>query len=160
MKIRTSEAARELGIHPAHLLQHVAGLDSELSFEDVWPLIEKGYVDTVSAMGHYRNAELDEHEQEPESELQPAVSVEISADSRLVVNKLVRQGKWGSVSVSFEALLNLTRLGKRDLEEALHELRNAGLLDHDGAGRRTISLNSSMRGEIENIAQQELPSDK
>lgn len=160
MKIKTSKAARELGIHPAHLLQYVAEINSNLAFADVWPLIDKGYVDTVSAMRYGRNAESDKREQEPEPVPQPAVPVKVSADSHRILNKLVRQGKWGSVSVSFEALLNLTRLAKRDLEEALHELRKAGFLDHDGAGRGTISLNSSMRGEIESIAQQECASDK
>jgi hypothetical protein len=71
-----------------------------------------------------------------------------------VLDKLSRQHKWGNVSVGFDALLNLTRVPKRELEDAITALRRAGFLDHDGTGRGKISLNPAKRNEIERIAQQ------
>ena len=151
MKIPTTEAARQLSIHPAHLFQHVAVLERSLTFEDVWPDIDDGWVETVAATGGHKRTTPQAETPGPE---QSATSSRLSDDAVHVLDKLSRQGKWGNVSVAFDALQNLTHVPKRDLEDAVDELRKAGFLSHDGTGRGTISLAPGKRREIEQIAQQ------
>jgi hypothetical protein len=52
--------------------------------------------------------------------------------------------------------MNFTHLPKRDLEDAIGQLRKLGFLNHDGSGRGTISLNSAKRKEIDGITQQSI----
>jgi hypothetical protein len=152
MKIRTSEAATNLAIHPSHLLLHVAELDPSLRFEDVWPEIDEGWVESVSASGGHRRAPVPLQQQALANH--PMASSRLSNNAVRVVDKLWRQGKWGRVSVAFEALMNLAHVSKRDLEDVLVELRSEGILDpdHDGTGVGKISLNSGRREFIERIA--------
>jgi len=147
-KIKTTDAARDLGIHPAHLLLHIAGLDSSLTFADVWPEIDTDWVETIAtAGGHKRPRSVS-------SPRPPNRTVQMPSLSRIavhVLDKLSRQGKWGSVAVAFDALLNLTHVPKRDLEEVINELRKEGFLDRDGTGRGTISLNPAKREDIKRL---------
>jgi len=151
MKIKTIEAAKSLGVHPSHLLLHVAELDESLAFNEVWPEMDEGWVETVAATGKHRRPRPGSSGEQvglcgrPESLSQQAVHV---------VDKLSRQGKWGNASVAFDALLNLTHVSKRDLEDVIDELRKGGLLDHDGRGRGTISLNPARRKDIERLTQE------
>ena len=92
MKIKTTDAAQSLGIHPAHLLLHVAQLDSALTFQDVWPEIEDAWVETVAATGGHRSAS-------PRNPVQPSqpspASPGLSAEAVHILDKLSRQGKYG-----------------------------------------------------------------
>ncbi len=150
-KIRTTDAARRLGIHPAHLLQHIAALDASVQFGEVWPEVDDAWLETIAATGGHRTAPPT-----PAEAVAPRKQgvAGISQDAIRVLDKLTRQGKWGKMSVSFEALRNLTHIAKRDLERALAELTREGLLDHDGSGRGTISLASGRRKEIERVVHQ------
>jgi hypothetical protein len=151
MKIKTTEAAQSLGIHPSHLLLHVARLESTLTFQDVWPEIDNAWVETVATTGGHRSSTSGPL---PEP-TKPSTPVSSLSDYGIhVLDKLCRQGKWGNVSVSFDALLNLTHVPKRNLEEVIDELRKRGLLDHDGKKRGTISLNPSRQKDIESLVQQ------
>ena len=149
MKIKTTEAAQSLGIHPFHLLLHVARLDSMLTFQDVWPEIDDAWVETVATTGGHRRSTSGPL---PEPSTLPTPASSLSDYTIHVLDKLCRQGRWGNVSVSFDALLNLTHVPKRDLEDVIDELRKQGLLDHDGKGRGTISLNPARRKDIERLA--------
>jgi hypothetical protein len=155
MTTRTSEAARRLGIHPSHIFQHVAELGAELTFADVWPLIDEDWVETVSAFGHRVVPPTAAPSAAAAAGAVRTPTHGLSDEAVRVLDKLSRHKKWGNVFVAFDALQNLTRLPKRDLEEAVAELRRRGLLDHDGSGRGTISLNSGKRNEIETIAHKE-----
>jgi len=151
MKIKTIDAARSLGIHPAHLLLHVAALDMSLSFNDVWPEIEEAWVETIASTGRHRPSSPDlAHQLRPT----PPPLSSLSKNAIHVLDKLSRQGKWGKLSVPFEALQNLTHIPKRDLEDAVGELRKAGYLDHDGSGRGTISLDPARQKDIKKITQE------
>lgn len=154
MKMKTFEAARRLGVHPSRIFQHIVELDAKLTFADVWPEIDAGWVETVSALGHRDT---------PVRTGQPAVTTASSSQiptHRLsegavhVLDKLYRQRKWADVAVTFVALQNLTHLAKRDLQDVVAELRRGKFLDHDGSGGGTISLNPARRNEIDMIAQQ------
>lgn len=155
MKIRTSEAARNLGIHPSHMFQHIVELAPELPFHDVWPEIDTDWVKTLAALEHRGAPHSTEEivDQAAVTDHAPAAHG-LSDDAVHVLDKLSRQGKWGNVSVAFDSLMNLTHVPKRDLEDVVAELRKRGFLDHDGTGRGTISLNSARRCEIEEIVQQ------
>jgi hypothetical protein len=150
MKVKTTDAARDLGIHPAHLLLHVASLDASLTFGDVWPEIDEAWLETVASTGGHRRVPS-EPPPRPKPLLGPLSG--LSRNAVHVLDKLSRQGKWGSVSVAFDTLQNLTHVPKRDLEDVVSELRKAGLLDHDGSGRGTISLSPARQKEIQAITQ-------
>ncbi len=150
MKTKLVEAAQSLGIHPSHLLLHVAQLDSDLTFQDVWPEIDDSWVECVAATGGHRRVSARTPVQPPKPS--PA-KASLSPDAVHVLDKLSRQGKYGDVAVTWDALLNLTHVPKRDLEDVVTELRRFGLLDHDGTGRGTISLKPGRRKEIETLAQ-------
>ena len=109
-------------------------------------------MDTVSAIDH--NAPRPKAGQDPRDGERPALTHDLSDSAVHVLDKLHRKGKYGNVSVAFDALMNLTHVAKRELEDVIAELRKADLLSHDGTGRGTISLNPAKRIEIEAIAQQ------
>ena len=151
MKIKTTDAARKLAIHPSHLLLHIAELEPSLTFPDVWPEIDEAWVETVAASGGHRRSALQPPPQPPKP---TAPMPSLSKNAVHVLDKLSRQGKWGNVSVAFDSLLNITHVPKHDLEDVIDELRNQDFLDHDGRGRGTISLNPARQKDIESLAQQ------
>jgi hypothetical protein len=154
MKIKTSEAAKSLGLHPSQLFLYIAVSYDFLTFEDVWPEIDQKWVEMRPVVGghHYKHGL--EYLQ-PAQPSQPGVHAHGLSDSAVhVVDKLCRQSKWGRVSVSFDALRKLAHISKSDLEAVLAELRKRTFLDQDGTGRGRISLNPAMRNEIDKIAQQ------
>ena len=105
MKIKTSEAAKSLGLHPSQLFLYIAVFDDSLTFEDVWPEIDQEWVETVPVKGghHYKHG-LDYRQ--PAQSNQPGVHAHSLSDSAVrVVDKLCRQSKWGRVSVSFDTLM-------------------------------------------------------
>ena len=157
MKMKTSEVAHSLGIHPSFLFQYLVGLAPELTFEDVWPEIDQNWVDTISALAHRGIMHKPEQASVTTKSASNAPTQAFSDDAFHVLDKLSRQGKWGNASVTLEALLNLTHISKRDLEDIVTELRRKGFLCYDRAGRGTISLNSAKRHEIETITQQTHP---
>jgi hypothetical protein len=151
MKVKTSEASRNLAIHPAHLLLHVVALDKSLTFEDVWPEIEQHWVETISvAGGHRHDHRVGEKEIVPSVRI-PASSVGLSDAALRIVDKLRRHGNWGNAYITFDGLLRQTHLSAHDVDNAIAELRKIGFLDHDRGGRGGISLNSARRKEIESI---------
>jgi len=154
MKIRTIEAAKTLGIHPSHLLLHIAQLDATLTFEDVWPEIEKGFVETVSVSGGHRRDHHSQPEQAAKKSEVATVKNDLSKNALRVLEKLWRQNKWGDAFVPLDALAHQAHLGTSEAQEALSELRKRGLLAHDAVGRDTVSLNSGKKKEIDQIAQQ------
>jgi hypothetical protein len=150
MKIRTVEVARRIGIHPAQLLLNIAELGKELPLTEIWPEIDEGWVKALSApieyVHHACTTETQTTHQLP--------SLKYSNNAIHVLDKLSRQSKWGSASVTIEALQNIAHISKRDMENVVAELRRADFLDHDGSGRGTISLSSGKRKDIENVLQQ------
>lgn len=148
MKIKTTDAARNLSIHPSHLLLHVAELDSSLTFADVWPEIDNAWVETVATYSVHKPPRSGPSPRFPNP---PVRTPSLSRNAIHVLDKLSRQGKWGSVSVAFDALLNLTHVPKRDLEHVIEELRKEGFLDRDGTGRGTISLNPAKSEDIKRL---------
>lgn len=154
-KIKTSKAAKRLNIHPANFFLHLADLDASLFFEDVWPDIDEAWIKTVSASGGYNLFQSVSYANQPSEHIFSVCESTLSDAAVLVVNKLYRQHKWGSVSVSFDALVNLTHLSTRDLQEAIAELRKKNLLCDEGTGRK-ISLDSARRKEIEAITQKQV----
>jgi hypothetical protein len=155
MRISTSAAAANLGISVPHLFQHLAEIDRSLPFEGIWPEIDEDWIKSVSQMGLHFRSRVDSHLYDASSNSTiSALSGMISQVSRRILDKLVRRRKWGHSSVSFEALLNLTRLSAQDISRGLIELRKLGFLDerHDGERKGHISLNAAKRKEIEEAA--------
>ena len=155
MKTKTIAAAESLEIHPAQLLLHFARLDRSLTFDDVWPEVDEAWVETIRSQHwdkFHPHAAITKAQSPIEQNSTPRLPV-VSRDAMRVLDKLHRQGKWGHVAVSSEALANLTHLSAKALGAAIVELRREGLLDHDGTGRGTVSLSSARKKEIELFVQ-------
>lgn len=148
MKIKTAEAARKLSLHPAHLLLFIAELDRSLKYNEIWPEIEQEWIETIAiTSGHIKSGE---NKTEKEKALVPDVkSVDgLSKKAFKLLDKLYRHGKWGHVSVTNEALINMTRLSSRELEEAVGELERKGYLIIGSRNRGKISLEPDRKKEI------------
>jgi len=148
MKINTIESANKIGLHPLEFLLHISELEKSLNFNDIWPEVDETWVKTLSAVIGYQYQNESHNDNIPKFQ---GSSLNLSHNAIHVLDKLFRQSKWGSASVTIEALQNITHISKHDLEEVISELRKAAFLDHDGSGRGTISLLSGKRNEIESI---------
>jgi hypothetical protein len=151
MKIKTTDASRNLRIHPAHLLLHVAELDSSLRFEEVWPEIDQAWVETVSVSGGHRRDHTGSESEIVLPTKTPISTPGLSVAALRVIDKLRRHGHWGNAYITFDGLLNQTHLSSHDLDNTIAELRKMGFLDHDRIGRGGISLNSARRKEIDSL---------
>jgi hypothetical protein len=149
MKIKTAEAARGLGVHPMRLLQHIVELAPDLAFEDVWPEIDDGWVRTLAVREHRSAQQGAKPDTDGERAKEETPDLGLSDAAVRVLDKMARQDRWGGASLHVDTLTNLTHLPNKEVERAVAELRKKGLLDHDGTGRGTVSLNSGKRNEIE-----------
>ena len=154
MKIKTTEAAQSLGIHPSHLLLHVARLDSTLTFQDVWPEIDDGFVETVSVSESHKRDHHSPADQTAKKPKDVPAQIDLSKNALRALDKLWRQNKWGDAFIPLEALARQAHLGVSETQDAVSELKKRGFLAHDGIGRDTVSLNSGRKKEIDRIAQQ------
>lgn len=153
MKMPTSDAARELGVHPANLLLMLSGMVGSL--EDCWPEVDRGLVDTALALDPSRRRQRGQEAEgekipDRESESQ-AVKLRVSPDAARIIEKLWRHDKWGKATVTLRTLQNEYCKGVEDIDEAVKELRKIELLI-TGSSKDTYSLNPAKKGEIENIA--------
>ena len=156
---QTTEVAMTLSSRPARILLHAAGMDAELTFEDVWQQIDQAPPDIMSLhpddqtnregrlpAGTYLRAVVTK--ESPQGMVRRP-EVARSSSSVRVADKLYQQRKWGKISVPFDGLVHMTRLPSHEVEKAITELRTRGFLDFDRAEQGEYSLNSSKRGEIE-----------
>jgi hypothetical protein len=151
VKIKTAEASKRLGIHPSQLLFKLANLDASLKFNDVWPEMDEGWFQTLSVqMGLYPPHKTEKPITEPGPRTE-GLAKGLSSNTLHVVDKLRRQKKWGHMSVTFEALVNLTHLSNKELHQALAELRLNDFLDHTFDIKGTISLNPAKTRDIESL---------
>jgi hypothetical protein len=163
MKINTLKAAGSLGLHPAHFLMHVAEINPKLRFEEIWPEVELSWVKEIVKVTEHRFIQsLDNPEDRhltdsvEESRSETRSEGQYSSEAIQVINKLYRKDKWGKVSVSIEALKNLTRYSEQQINKIITEIRKKGLLDpdHDGTeGKHTIGLCCARRNDIEKLIQ-------
>lgn len=152
MKIPTSEAARRLGMHPANFLRAVSGLVGGLG--DCWPEIDDGYVETLRELRDgWRN-------QEQGGQRKPSGGVpELAGESRAtvsegatrVLDKLARQGRWGTNMVSLDTLKNHYCRGVPDIEAVLEEVLQRELVVSPDGRWGPFSLNPDRKVEIERI---------
>ena len=151
MKISTIEAARKLKIHPGILFLFVSELAPTVQFEDLWPEIDDGWVATIERSkgisfprpsGQVSVPALKPVEQKPAALSEPA---------RKIVDKLRRHKHWGHASLPIEALLKITHLSSKEVEEAIDELKGKHILDHAGGSRGVVSLDPAKKEEIESI---------
>jgi hypothetical protein len=156
---QTSEVAMALSARPARILLHAAGMDAELTFEDVWQEIDQTPPDTMSL--HPDHQTTQEARLPAGSYLRAVVTkespqgmvrkpdVRSSSLSVSVADKLYQQRKWGNTSVTFDGLVNMTHLPSHEVEKAIMELRTRRFLDSDRVEQGQYSLNSGKRKEIE-----------
>jgi hypothetical protein len=151
VKIKTPEAAKRLGVHPAILFFYLLELEPSLEFDDVWPEVDEAWIETlaVSRGSHVHQPEI--KSESPVKEIIRSMTTELSKEAIHVIDKLRRGRKWGHAAVTLDALKNITHLGSKELQQALDELRKHGFLDLDGDIKGTISLNPTKTREIESI---------
>jgi len=148
-KISTSDAARRLRDHPANLVRELCEMVGSL--DDCWPELEHGFVETLEKLrGGAKEAKSLEsrkavtHEQREQKPRRSPASMKI-------LDKLARKDKWGGNAVGWDTLRNHYCRGERDLDDAVDQLVEDGLLlageNHDGP----YSLNPARKGEIEEL---------
>jgi hypothetical protein len=121
-------------------------LAPQLPFQEVWPEVEQEWIDTISTLYHVEPRKPIVGE---EASIKPTPSYKALCEEAIhVLDKLNRKSKYGTVAVNYDSLINMTHLSKRDIEQAVAELRECGFLDHDGTGRDSVSLNPAKKNEI------------
>lgn len=152
MKLRTDEAARQLGMHPANLLLYLVELGAPL--EEVWPDLEGDWLQAIRSKHWERFGQTADLQASGEGTgvETPHRTLGVSEDASLVIEKLWRKQKWGAVSVSVDSLKRLTHLSPERLGDAIKELCAKGLLTGD-PGLGPWSLNPGQKREVDAIAQ-------
>lgn len=157
MKIKTSEAASRLGIHPLNLLLKLFPMVG--SIEDCWPDLDEGYVDTIRTLGEGAQRPTSQPAArlpEPPPEQPPADPLAgIDRGSVRVLEKLWRKDRWGGRAVAWETLHNHYCQDVDNLEEAVEELVQRGLVIKPEK-HGPFSLDPSRKGEIERIVRASL----
>ena len=151
MKMKTAEAAKSLGIHPAQLFLCIAELDSSLTFSDVWPVIDTNWVEAVRVSKGYAHAAISAKIAGSPEIARPGLVPSLSENAIRILDKLYRKRKFGKASVTLEALKNLTHIPENDLDNAMAELRKGGFLDTEGRRPGVYSLHSAKTKEIVEI---------
>ena len=153
MKIRTSEAAVRLGVHPLGLVLAVRPMVGGI--EDCWPEIDDGFVETLRAAGYgqsesARAARHGDGAKQPSGSA-PAVSpvLSVSHAAAEVLDKMSRQDKWGKNTVSLDTLRNHYCRTVSNVEVAVDELVDREFLLVEGGRKGTYSLNPARKGEID-----------
>ena len=120
-------------------------------FEELWPEIDEGWVETVARSKGLSLTESKGHPGTPSPILGGPKPMTLSEPARKIVDKLRRQRHWGHASLPIEALQKITHLSSKEIDEAINELRERHLLDHAGGNRGVVSLDPAMKDEIESI---------
>lgn len=151
MTIKTSDAARNLGVHPFDLVGFACRMTGSLG--DLWPEIDEALVETLGQMG------LGARETRPAAEggdvpdvaRPPARTLGVSEAAARVLDKLERRNHWGSNHVNLDTVRNHFCRGVPGLDEGLEELLDRGLLSSAGGRKGPVSLDTHAKGEIDTI---------
>lgn len=148
--ISTSEAARRLRDHPSNVVRQLSAMVGSL--DDCWPDLDHGLVETLERL---RGANAKPQPRRKSEEEQPEVGQERkpgrSHASLKVLDKLARKDKWGGNAVGWDTLRNHYCRGENDLDEAVEELVDCGLLLAGQTQGGPYSLNPARKGEIEGL---------
>ena len=149
-KISTSEAGRHLRDHPANVVRHLSEMVGSL--RDCWPDVDVGFVETLRTLRRARFSDSpNQPVEEPTKPLQERSkgSFVKSASTLRVLDKLERKDKWGGNAIGWDTLRNHYCRGLDDLDEAVDELVEEGLLLPGDSRSGPYSLNPAKKGEIE-----------
>ncbi len=152
--MKTSDAAKSLGIHPLNLLLKLQPLVPSL--EECWPMVDDGFIETLkhldqktAFLGEHieRGPATGEHKEGGGRLSQP----QVSAGAAKVIEKLWRKSYWGKKEVSWDTLRSHYCQGITNLEGAVAELVRCGYLTR-ASGGHAYSLNQAYKAAIEDIA--------
>jgi hypothetical protein len=156
--MKTSDAAKSLGIHPLNLVLKLQSLVG--SPEECWPVVEEGFIETLEHLDqktafpklHVEPRPVSAEETETERQL--AVP-QVSASAAKVVEKFCRKNYWGKKRVGWETMHNHLCRNINNLKEVVDELVKKGYLTpvRDGDA---YSLNPGRTAEIEAIARRSI----
>lgn len=151
-RIRTSDAARSLGMHPVEFILRLHEMVG--SWGEVWPEVDSGYVETLRVMlkvpaGPSARATARLVATAAGNDGSPHGVSEIAAR---VIEKMWRKDRWGDMGVSWETVNVHMMPGCGELASVLEGLERDGLLLAKGR-KGPFSLNPARKGDIEAIAQ-------
>ena len=151
MKVESHKAAAQFGLHPANLALYLRELGA--GFEDSWPCIDEEWVAAVQGTYWQRFRQKTSAEAEIDKpKTQITTGVPLVRGAALVVEKLWRNRKWGAAHVSHEQVQKHTHLPAHELDSALLQLTEKGIIISHGRDG-PYSLNPSKRTEVERLAQ-------
>ena len=153
--MRTSEAARELGLSPLDLLLHIQPLLPDKS--DFWPDIDAGFIESLVAMEPKLREKVERAREAPTAtattgQQAPEAQSPLSESARLILRKLRSKDNWGKNTVGWDTLHNHYCRGVPDFAEAMEQLLELDLVRADSK-RGPFSLNPSQKGTIERLTQ-------
>lgn len=151
MMINTSDAGKELGIHPANIVLRMAMMGCD--FSDCWPQTDSGLVETIRTMV-FRPDVANKSNYGIKGKSDGAAASQSSVLTRpatqiRILEKLFRKQQWGGNVVSIRTIQNNYCHGIHDVEESVALLLRDGFLISDRERRETYSLNADRRRDIE-----------
>lgn len=155
MKLSLHDAASRLGIHPAEFALEIATLTEALV--DFWPEVDEGMVQTIEVMRDKRVGKRPAWRHDANaaavttSEVGTHYQPPVSESAGRVIEKLSRKRHWGNHFVSFATLSNHHCQHVENLDQAVEELVNKGLLIRDSRSN-AYALNTQCKSEIDAIA--------
>ncbi len=153
MKQKISEASKLLGLHPANFMLYIACIEPSLRFEDIWPEIDKSWIETIRATNWDKfGLENDVIHDKTNVIIKKNTWDNLSETSIHVLDKLRKKRKWGAASVSIKAIQHLTRLSEGEVSEVIGELIRFGfIIDHHRGPNGPYSLDSGHQDDIDKI---------
>ena len=149
-KISTSEGARLLRDHPANIVRSLSAMVGDL--QDCWPDVDAGLVETLRTLRGVpptdRPKEAVVAPTKPPQQVAKAGVIGSETTLR-ILDKLERKDKWGGNAIGWDTLRNHYCRDLHDLDEAVDELVDEGLLLPGDSRRGPYSLNPAKKGEIE-----------
>lgn len=152
--LRTSEAARALGLHTLDFVARLHGMVG--SWSECWPEVDDGYVETLRILLDRPRAKRVQDPGSPPA--QPAARGDdpcphsIGDHAARLIEKMWRKGRWGDMRVSHDTIHVHMMRDIDDSEEVLDDLVRRGILMAEGR-RGSFALNPGRKTEIDAIAQ-------
>lgn len=160
MPIHLHELAAKYGQHPANMMIYLVDPQRGAALDDVWPMVKNEWVEALRWMdggagdrghGGWQGDQADARfGADGESG-----GIAVSESAALVVEKLWRARRWGTIASSPEGLQKHTHLPPAEILDAVRELMALDVIVAGGPGG-PYALNPGQRMLIEAIAQQSI----
>lgn len=149
MKVPLIRAAERLGLHPGEVVVRLARLTG--SFEDLFPDLEEGLVETLEQLIKPRGQDQDKHsDKEVSADVIHEPQIDLSEAARQIARALSQKKYWGNNSVPVDALKNGYCTKVQGLETELEELIQQRIVIRKQS-RGPVSLNPNAKGALKKL---------